>query len=398
MQHLAIFGSTGSVGKSTLDVVARYPEQFEVYALTAASNVDKLVAQCQQFHPAIAVMTAEAAAEQLQTQLSDLGLGHIEVRSGVKALAELAKDEKIDAVMSAIVGAAGLLPTLTAVQAAKRVLIANKEPLVMTGDLFMREANKSGAVVLPIDSEHNAVFQCLPADQQHMGVRKIHLTASGGPFRGRPWTELHDISPEQACAHPNWSMGRKISVDSATMMNKGLELIEAAALFNMAAENVEILVHPQSIIHSMVEYLDGSFLAQLGAPDMRIPIAHALAWPDRIESGAQVLQLSDIARLDFHAPDMENLPCLRLARRAAEEGRSAPAVLNAANEVAVDAFLNSEIAFTTIPVIVEKTMNALQTIDLGDIDAVLQIDNEARAVAAAAINSSRNQSPASSGL
>ncbi|MEM7358715.1 MAG: 1-deoxy-D-xylulose-5-phosphate reductoisomerase [Pseudomonadota bacterium] len=391
MQNLAIFGSTGSVGQSTLDVVARHSDQFQVYALTAASNVEKLFAQCCEFHPRAAVMAEQSAAEQLQTRLTAKGLNDIAVSSGPAALVDLAQDSNVDSVMSAIVGAAGLLPTLMAVRAAKRVLIANKEPLVMTGDLFMREAKESGAIVLPIDSEHNAVFQCLPADQTQQGVRKIHLTASGGPFRGRPWNELHAITPDEACAHPNWSMGRKISVDSATMMNKGLELIEASALFSLAAADVEILVHPQSIIHSLVEYVDGSFLAQLGAPDMRIPIAHALAWPQRIESGSQVLQLADIARLDFHAPDMDNLPCLRLARRAAEEGKSAPAVLNAANEIAVAAFLDGEIGFTMIPVIVEKTMNDLETIDLSDIDTVLQIDNEARVVARAAINSSRGQ-------
>ena len=250
------------------------------------------------------------AAEQLEKALADVGLEHINVLSGPGSVCEVAKSEDSDTVMSAIVGAVGLLPTLEAVQAAKRVLIANKEPLVMTGDLFMREAAKSGAIILPIDSEHNAVFQCLPDDQNKGGVSKIHLTASGGPFRGRAWNDLSKITPEQACAHPNWSMGEKISVDSATMMNKGLELIEAAALFGLPTERVNIIVHPQSIIHSMVEYADGSFLAQLGSPDMKIPIAHSLSWPNRIKSGAKTLDITDIARLDFEKPDMDNFALL----------------------------------------------------------------------------------------
>jgi len=387
MQRLTILGSTGSVGQSTLDVLSLHPELFTVHALTANHNVDKMVQQCAQHAPAVAVMADDSAAKKLSEALAQQGLVQIEVRSGADAVVDLAASKESDSLMSAIVGAAGLIPTLEAVRAGKRVLIANKEPLVMTGSLFMREASRSGAVILPIDSEHNAIFQCLPHDQNKDGVAKIHLTASGGPFRGSKWSDLESVTPEQACAHPNWSMGRKISVDSATMMNKGLELIEASALFGLPAERVEIVVHPQSIIHSMVQYADGSFLAQLGSPDMKIPIAHSLSWPDRIESGAKTLDITDIARLDFEKPDMANLPCLRLARRAAEQGGSAPAVLNAANEVAVDAFLNEIIGFTDIATVIERTMAEIQWSEIDDIDAVLQIDNEARVVANAQIDS-----------
>jgi 1-deoxy-D-xylulose-5-phosphate reductoisomerase len=387
VQNLAIFGSTGSVGTSTLDVVARHPDLFNVYALSASTSVDTLLEQCIAHQPKIAIMASSHSAQELTGKLAKLGQSHIQVQAGESALLDLASNQEVDSVMSAIVGAAGLLPTLEAVRAAKRVLIANKEPLVMTGDLFMREAGKSGATILPIDSEHNAIFQCLPDGRFSCGVRRVQLTASGGPFRGRIWSELSNITPDQACAHPNWSMGRKISVDSATMMNKGLELIEAAALFSIPASEVEIIIHPQSIIHSLVEYQDGSFLAQLGAPDMRIPIAHALSWPDRISSGAATLSLTDIARLDFQKPDMANLPCLRLARRAAEEGGTAPAVLNAANEVAVDSFLAEKISFTAIPTIIEKVMDSMPAIGLVSVEAVLQIDNEARERAVAVIES-----------
>jgi 1-deoxy-D-xylulose-5-phosphate reductoisomerase len=387
MQRLAILGSTGSVGQSTLDVVSLHPDRFTVSALTANTNVTKMLAQCEQFTPQTVVMLESWAADQLSQALAELGLHQINVMSGAEALCQVASSDACDAVMSAIVGAAGLMPTLKAVQAAKRVLIANKEPLVMTGDLFMAEARKSGAIILPIDSEHNAIYQCLPDDQNKRGVRKIHLTASGGPFLGRAWQDLSDITPEQACAHPNWSMGRKISIDSATMMNKGLELIEAAALFGLPSQQVNIVMHPQSIIHSMVEYTDGSFLAQLGSPDMKIPIAHSLSWPERMASGAKTLDITEIARLDFQKPDMDNLPCLRLARRAAEAGGSAPAVLNASNEIAVEAFLEGRIAFTYIPKIIEFCMNTIKRCDVSDIESVLKIDNEARAVAITALDS-----------
>ncbi len=387
MQTLSILGSTGSVGQSTLEVLSLHPDLFSVAALTANTNVDKMVQQCQQYCPKTVVMADHAAAQALSLTLRELGLAHIDVLAGAQSVSEVAKSQACDTVMSAIVGAAGLLPTLEAVRASKRVLIANKEPLVMTGDLFMREAQHSGATILPIDSEHNAIFQCLPHDQSKSGVRKVHLTASGGPFRGRAWDELTNITPALACAHPNWSMGQKISVDSATMMNKGLELIEAAALFGLPAQRVDIVVHPQSIIHSMVEYLDGSFLAQLGSPDMRIPIAHALSWPQRISSGAKTLDITEIARLDFHKPDLANLPCLRLARSAAENGGAAPAVLNAANEVAVDAFLQGRLKFTDIPRPIEAALDELATCSFSDIEGVLNIDNEARAIAVTQLDS-----------
>jgi len=387
LQNIAIFGSTGSVGQSTLDVIARHPDRFSVTALSASTSVDKMAEQCAVFSPKFAIMADKESALRLTDKLVDLGLAQIEVKCGQTALTELAKSAEIDTLMAAIVGAAGLLPTLAAVRTGKRVLIANKEPLVMTGDLFMREAEKSGALILPIDSEHNAIFQCLPDDQSKLGVRRIHLTASGGPFRGRKWSELADITPAQACAHPNWSMGNKISVDSATMMNKGLELIEASALFGISATDVEVIIHPQSIIHSLVEYEDGSFLAQLGAPDMRIPITHALSWPQRIESGAVSLNLAEIARLDFEQPDMANLPCLRLAREAASEGGAAPAVLNAANEVAVGAFLQSRLGFTKIPELIESVINSTNFSAPQSIDDVLQIDNEVRQYASARLNS-----------
>lgn len=387
MQRLTILGSTGSVGQSTLNVLGLHPGLFEVEALTANSDVSTMLQQCQRYKPNAVVMVEEQAANELSQQLSELGLRHISVASGKGSLLDVAKSKSCDTVMSAIVGAAGLLPTLEAVKASKRVLIANKEPLVMTGDLFMQEAQQSGALILPIDSEHNAIFQCLPDDQNKGGVRKIHLTASGGPFRGRTWDELADITPQQACAHPNWSMGQKISVDSATMMNKGLELIEASALFGLAPQYVNIVVHPQSIIHSMVEYIDGSFLAQLGSPDMRIPIAHALSWPERIESGAKTLDITEIARLDFHEPDMDNLPCLRLAREAAEQGGAAPATLNAANEIAVEAFLRGRIRFTDIPKVIEFTLENIQGGSFSDISSVLKIDNEARLLASSRLDS-----------
>lgn len=386
-QSIAILGSTGSVGQSTLDVVSLHPDLYSIYALTANENIEQMLLQCQQFQPKLVVMADQNAATTLAKLLRAAGLEYIEVQAGDAAIVEVAKNDAVDTVMSAVVGAAGLLPTLTAVQAAKRVLIANKEPLVMTGDLFMSEARQSGAVILPIDSEHNAIFQCLPETQSQEGVKRIHLTASGGPFRNKAWSDLCDITPDQACAHPNWSMGRKISVDSATMMNKGLELIEAAALFDIPPSNVDIVIHPQSIIHSMVEYCDGSFLAQLGAPDMRIPIAHALSWPNRISSGAKSLDISEIAQLDFHKPDMVNLPCLQLARQAAELGGTMPAALNAANEVAVAAFLSEELRFTDIPLIIEAVLEKTEHIDLDSIDHVLQIDNEARRRANAALNS-----------
>lgn len=387
MQTISILGSTGSVGKSTLDVIARHGNDFKVVALTANTNHVEMLSQARMFCPEKIIMHCEEAASKVQASLGAEGLNEIVVESGSDAIVEAASANMSEVVMSAIVGSAGLVPTLEAVKAGKRVLIANKEPLVMTGRLFMNEAHKSGATVLPIDSEHNAIFQCLPQNGSKKGVRKLHLTASGGPFLGREWSDLRDISPEQACAHPNWSMGRKISVDSATMMNKGLELIEATALFNIPAQLVDVVIHPQSIIHSMVEYTDGSFLAQLGSPDMRIPIAHALSWPERIESGAATLDITEIARLDFRKPDMDNMPCLRLARWAATDGAALPVVLNAANEIAVDAFLTGKIRFTDIPNVIESAMLDLQGERVDGLGCVLNIDNEARVLAHVALDS-----------
>lgn len=389
MKKLAILGSTGSVGTSTLDVVSRHPEQFTVVALTARRNVTKILEQYHQFRPDVILMSEPDAASALQKKLIN---EPVQVVSGEDALCDIAAQSDIDSVMSAIVGAAGLLPTLAAIKAGKQVLIANKEPLVMTGQLFTSEAEKSGATILPIDSEHNAIFQCLPSTATgiHLaGVNKIHLTASGGPFLGKAWASLSDVTPAQACAHPNWEMGQKISIDSATMMNKGLELIEAVALFGLPASKVDVLIHPQSIIHSMVEYTDGSFLAQLGSPDMKIPIAHALSWPKRIESGAQTLDLVALGQLNFQAPDMINMPCLKLAREAATVGLSAPAVLNAANEIAVQAFLDQKIAFTHIPEIVERVLSAHDSKEIDTIETVLNIDNEARMQAQINVDSLR---------
>ena len=385
-QGVTILGSTGSVGQSTLAVLSLHTEQFSVVALSASKNAKKMAEQCLQFEPHQVAMENAEAADQLRSLLADQGQADIEVTAGRQAIISLAGADQSPIVMSAIVGAAGLLPTLAAVKAGKRVLIANKEPLVMTGNLFMLEARENNATLLPIDSEHNAIFQCLPEQQTTTGIRKIHLTGSGGPFRGRDWSDLSEVTPEQACAHPNWSMGPKISVDSATMMNKGLELIEATALFAVPEHQVEIVIHPQSIVHSMVEYVDGSFLAQLGSPDMKIPIAHALGWPKRVASGAAQLNLTEMAKLEFHAPDMQQLPCLRLARQAAKEGGSAPAILNAANEVAVDAFLQQRIKFTDIPRILEETLAAVPACDFINIEDVLQIDNKARECAKRALN------------
>jgi len=380
MQNLTILGSTGSIGVSTLDVVARHPQQFQVFALTANQRVEELAAQCQQFHPRYAVMGSEAAAERLRSLVGS----DVDVLWGDEGLALVAAHEEADTVMAAIVGAAGLLPTLAAVKAGKKVLLANKEALVMAGQLFMDVVSQSKATLLPIDSEHNAIFQCLPADysgREQAGVRRLLLSASGGPFRTTPLADLAAMTPDQACAHPNWSMGRKISVDSATMMNKGLELIEASWLFAVDASDIDIVIHPQSIIHSLVEYNDGSVLAQLGNPDMRTPIAHALAWPKRIESGVSSLDLIAIASLNFEAPDEQRFPALSLARAAADSRGDAPAALNAANEVAVEAFLNNAIGFTRIAEVVDRVMQVWQLGEPRELAAVQDADKRARAMA-----------------
>ena len=381
---LTILGATGSIGASTLDVVARHPDRFEVVALTGHSQVDALAAQCRQFQPAYAVVGSATAAQQLAGMLRDAGV-RTEVQYGADALVRVASLPEVDAVMAAIVGAAGLPPTFAAARAGKRVLLANKEALVMAGAVFMAEARRAGALLLPIDSEHNAVFQSMPHDylddMARGGVRRILLTASGGPFRTAPLDALTRITPEQAVAHPNWVMGRKISVDSATMMNKGLEVIEAHWLFDAPAEKIEVVIHPQSVIHSLVDYEDGSVLAQLGNPDMRTPIAHAMAWPERIDSGVAPLDLFAVGRLDFERPDPARFPCLDLAYRALRAEGNAAAVLNAANEVAVSAFLERRLPFLGIADLIAATLDAVPQAALTDLAAVLEADRQGRTTA-----------------
>ena len=381
---LTILGSTGSIGRSTLDVVRRHRDRYRVAALCAHSQVDVLAAQCAEFRPQLAVIGDAARAAELAARLAALALP-TRVASGPAALAEAAALPEADTVMAAIVGAAGLLPTLAAVEAGKRVLLANKEALVMAGPIFVDAVRRHGATLLPIDSEHNAVFQSLPAgyagELGAAGVRRILLTASGGPFRTTPPELLARVTPEAACAHPNWVMGRKISVDSATMMNKGLEVIEAHYLFNAPASAIEVVIHPQSVVHSLVAYADGSVIAQLGNPDMRTPIAHALAYPQRIDAGVAPLDLFAVGRLEFEAPDLARFPCLRLAYAALEAGGSAPAVLNAANEVAVAAFLEHRLPFTGIAALVEDVLQAIPAAPVGDLAAVTAADGEARRIA-----------------
>jgi 1-deoxy-D-xylulose-5-phosphate reductoisomerase len=387
--QLVVLGSTGSIGTSTLDVAARNPERFQVLALTAQRNVERLFEQCQRFLPRYAAMVEPAAAADLEARLRAAKIP-TEVLAGERGVEELAGLDAADCVVAGIVGAAGLLPTLAAARKGKRILLANKEVLVMAGTLFMDVAQRHGATLLPIDSEHNAIFQCLPSDWPARGlagagVRRILLTASGGPFRRLPLAELSSVTPEQACAHPNWVMGRKISVDSATMMNKGLELIEACLLFDAAPEQVEVVIHPQSVIHSLVEYVDGSVLAQLGNPDMRTPIAHALAWPERIESGAGPLDLFAVARLDFEAPDRERFPALQLVYDALGAGGTACASLNAANEVAVAAFLERRIRFTDIARVVAQVLDETPVTAVRELADVLSADRASRERAGAAV-------------
>ncbi|MDN7139445.1 1-deoxy-D-xylulose-5-phosphate reductoisomerase [Pseudomonas sp. JQ170] len=384
VQRITVLGATGSIGMSTLDVIGRHPDRYQVFALSGYSRLQELLALCLRHTPTFAVVPSAEAAQQLREGLAAAGSA-TEVLEGEAGLCQVASAPEVDTVMAAIVGAAGLRPTLAAVEAGKKVLLANKEALVMSGALFMQAVQRSGAVLLPIDSEHNAIFQCLPGDYarglSQVGVRRILLTASGGPFRETPLSALAEVSPEQACAHPNWSMGRKISVDSASMMNKGLELIEACWLFDARPSQVEVVVHPQSVIHSLVDYVDGSVLAQLGNPDMRTPIANALAWPQRIDSGVAPLDLFAIARLDFQAPDEQRFPCLRLARQAAEAGNSAPAMLNAANEVAVEAFLQRRIRFPEIASMIEQVLDQEPVVAVQTLDAVFAADQRARQLA-----------------
>ena len=381
---LTILGATGSIGVSTLDVVARHPERFEVVALTGHRQVEVLAEQCRRFRPAYAVVGSAEDALRLARMLRDAGLA-TEVLHGAEALVQVASLPEVDAVMAAIVGAAGLSPTLAAARAGKRVLLANKEALVMAGAVFMSEARQAGALLLPIDSEHNAVFQSMPhnyaGDMARGAVRRILLTASGGPFRNTPLAALTEVTPEQAVAHPNWVMGRKISVDSATMMNKGLEVIEAHWLFNAPADSIEVVIHPQSVIHSLVDYADGSVLAQLGNPDMRTPIAHALAWPERIDSGVAPLDLFAVAQLSFERPDLARFPCLDLAYRALRAEGNAAAVLNAANEVAVTAFLDRRLSFLGIPDLIAATLDDVPQAAVPDLAAVLEADRQGRAAA-----------------
>lgn len=381
---VSILGSTGTIGVNTLDVLARHPDRFRVVALTANSNVDRMVGQCEATRPDYAVMRDEDAAQQLRTRLRQ-SCPSTEVLAGVKGLEEVVALAATDYVMAGIVGAAGLLPTLAAARAGKRVMLANKEALVMSGRLFMDEVSRNGAELLPIDSEHNAVFQCMPGDFARgldtVGVERILLTGSGGPFREMPLDRLDQVTPDQAVAHPNWVMGRKISVDSATMMNKGLEVIEACWLFHTEVGRVDVVVHPQSVIHSMVSYADGSVLAQLGNPDMRTPIAYALSWPERITSGVDLLDLIQVAHLNFSRPDEQRFPCLRLAREALVAGGTATAILNAANEVAVQSFLEREIPFTGIPHAIESALESVTVQAADSLDAILAADEEGRLAA-----------------
>ena len=385
-RNLTILGATGTIGMNTLDVVAMYPELFRVVALTGQNQVERLATQCRQFKPLYAVVLEEGRALELRHLLADT---ETEVLCGERALEEVASLPEVDTVMAAIVGAAGLKPALAAARAGKRILLANKETLVMAGRFFMQAVRHGGATLLPIDSEHNAVFQCMPdaytGDLAAHGVRRVLLTASGGPFRTRPIESLTAVTPEEAVAHPNWVMGRKISVDSATMMNKGLEVIEAHWLFNARADQIEVVIHPQSIVHSMVEYLDGSVLAQLSNPDMRTPIAHALAYPDRIEAGVSWLDLTRIGQLTFEAPDMRRFPCLAMAYQALAAEGGAPTVLNAANEVAVDAFLGHRIPYPAIAETLGHCLERLAGRTAGELEDLVAIDQEARLVAEAYI-------------
>ncbi|MCQ4315377.1 1-deoxy-D-xylulose-5-phosphate reductoisomerase [Stutzerimonas zhaodongensis] len=387
--QVTILGATGSIGLSTLDVIARHPERYQAFALTAFSRIAELRNLCHLHRPRYAVVDDSARARELQAQLDGDGI-KTRVLVGEGGLSEVSAHPEVDIVMAAIVGAAGLRPTLAAVQASKRVLLANKEALVMSGALFMQALRDSDAVLLPIDSEHNAIYQCLPGNYSdglhNVGVRRILLTASGGPFRTLPIEQLSSVTVDQACAHPNWSMGRKISVDSASMMNKGLELIEACWLFDARPDQIEVVIHPQSVIHSMVDYIDGSVLAQLGNPDMRTPIAHALAWPERIDSGVSALDLLQTGRLDFEAPDQQRFPCLRIARQAAQEGGTAPAMLNAANEIAVDAFLNGRIRFTEIASIIEGVLDREVAVEARCLADIFDADARARALASSWLN------------
>ena len=393
ISQITLLGATGSIGSSTLDVIARHAGRYQVHALTANTNTDALEKLCESWEPCFAVMNDTDCAAELSRRLAEKEI-KTQVLSGEQGLLQVVEDTVVDCVVAAIVGAAGLIPTLAAAKAGKRILLANKEALVMSGRLFVDAARDNGALLMPVDSEHNAIFQCMPDSltehhssvtmtnqQEKSGIERILLTASGGPFRTFSADQLHDVTPEQAVNHPNWDMGKKISVDSATLMNKGLELIEAYWLFDMDIANIDVVIHPQSVIHSMVTYCDGSVLAQLGNPDMRTPIAHTLAWPERIESGVEPLNIFDVAKLDFEKPDMQRFPCLRLCYEAIKMGGSATIVLNAANEVAVAAFLDKKIGFTDIPQIIEQTLKqATISRDVSSLELILEADVKARVI------------------
>lgn len=381
-QKVSILGATGSIGCSTLEVLSAHPDLYQVYALSAFRNISRLAQQVGEFKPVFAVVPSNEAKQELTVLM---GQSNTEVLVGEASLDDIASDSEVDIVVAAIVGAAGLKSSLAAVKAGKKILLANKESLVMAGSLFMDAVKKYDATLLPIDSEHNAIFQCLPQPfdfkNPNQGLVNILLTASGGPFRDTPLSELKHVTPEQACAHPNWVMGKKISVDSATLMNKGLELIEACWLFGVGPEKIEVVVHPQSVIHSMVRYRDGSVLAQLGEPDMKTPISYALAWPNRIDSGAKALDFKSLSDLSFKEPDEKRFPCLGLAREAFKMGGTAGGILNAANEVCVDAFLKNEIGFLDIADVNEKTLTALNSTSLESIEQLLAVDQDARRAA-----------------
>lgn len=390
-QNITVLGSTGSIGLSTLDICRQHPHRYNVVALAANRDVEGLLSQCMEFGPEYVVMADADCAAELEARLQQAGNEKVpEVLTGAEAMDQIAALEKNDMVMAAIVGAAGLKPALAAVKAGKKLLLANKEALVLSGHMFIETARQNNAQILPIDSEHNAIYQCLPqgfsGNLKALGVTRLMLTASGGPFLNTPAEKLLNVTPAQAVAHPNWDMGKKISVDSATMMNKGLEVIEARWLFDVSPDDIHVVVHPQSVIHSMVEYNDGSVLAQMGNPDMRTPIAHAMAWPERIESGVEKLNLFDVARLDFVEPDYHRFPCLRLAFDALKEKDSAPAILNAANEMTVQAFLDDKIGFMDIAVINEKVLASIESEDSDSIEHLLEVDSKARALAVSFIS------------
>ncbi|MBP9100666.1 MAG: 1-deoxy-D-xylulose-5-phosphate reductoisomerase [Nitrosomonas sp.] len=384
IRQITVLGSTGSIGESTLDVIARHPDRFQAFALTANHSVEKMLAQCQRFQPRFAVMLDTASAGQLADAIKAAGI-RTEVLAGIESLEKVASLPEVDAVMAAIVGAAGIRPTFAAARTGKLVLLANKETLVMAGRIFMDLVKQHNATLLPIDSEHNAIYQSLPhhfnGNLVAAGISRILLTASGGPFRRVPLESLASVTPEQACAHPNWDMGQKISVDSATMMNKGLEVIEAHWLFEAPPEKIQVVIHPQSVIHSMVAYVDGSVIAQLGNPDMRTPIAHAMGFPERIESGVSALDMFKVAHLDFEEPDFKKFPCLKLAYQALAAGGNMPAVLNAANEIAVESFLKRRMPFTAIPVMIAHAMETVRQEEMATLDDVLKTDTLARDVA-----------------